>query len=221
MKTLLNLFKINSMKPNPKKFQFMILGNGSRLPGILNKNHIKMRESQKLIFLTLTIDNCLTFKDHTLCCNASYKLHALRRIRKYLTPDKAKVLYNAFINSQFRYASVISMFCRKKDYLKMEKIQYKALKIVFNSNKSFEDLLLHSNEVSIHQKELRQLTTEIYKSLTDLSPEFIKLFFTVKELLYNLRNGHILNLQSARTTYYGTNSILFRVCQVWNNLPLS
>ena len=158
MKILLNWFKINSMKPNPKKFQFMILGKGSRLPVILNINNIKIRESQKVILLGLTIDNCLTFKDHidTLCRNASYKLHALRRIRKYLTPDKAKVLYNAFINSQFSYASIIWMFCRKTDYLKMEKIQYKALKIVFNSNESFEDLLLHSNEVSSHQKQLRQ-----------------------------------------------------------------
>ena len=173
--------------------------------------------------LGLRIDNCLTFKDHIdiLCRNVSYKLHALRKIRKYLTPDKAKVLYNAFINSQFSYASIIWMFCRKTDYLKMKKIQYKALKIVFNSNESLEDPLLHSTEVSIYQKQLRQLTTEIYKSLTDLSPEFIKPFFTVKELPYNLRNGHILNLPSARTTYYGTNSILFRACQVWNNLPLS
>ena len=45
--------------------------------------------------------------------------------------------------------------------------------------------LLRSNEVSIHQKQLRQLTTEICKTLTDLSPEFIKPFFTVKELPYN------------------------------------
>ena len=152
MKTLLNWFKINSMKPIPKKFQFMILGNGSRLPAILNINHIKRRESQKVILLGLAIDNCLTFKDHILCRNASYKLHALRRIRKYLTPDKAKVLYNAFINSQFSYASVIWMFCRKTDYLKMERIQHQTLKIVFNSNESFADLLLHGNEVSIHQK---------------------------------------------------------------------
>ena len=150
MKILLNLFKINLMKPNPKKIEFMILGKGSRLPVILNINDIKIRESQKVILLGLSIDNCLTFKDHidALCRNASYKLHALRRIRKYLTPDKAKVLYNAFINSQFSYASIIWMFCRKTDYLKMEKIQYKALKIVFNSNESFEDLLLHSNEVT-------------------------------------------------------------------------
>ena len=100
-------------------------------------------------------------------------------------------------------------------------IQYKALKNVFNSNESFEDLLLHSTEVSIHQKQLRQLATEIYKSLTDLNPECLKPFFTVKELPYNLRNGHILNLPSTGTTHYGTNSILSSACQVWNNLPLS
>ena len=75
--------------------------------------------------------------------------------------------------------------------------------------------------MSIHQKLLRHLTTEIYKSLTDLSPEFIKPFFTVKEIPYNVRNGHILCLPSARTTYYGTNSILFRARQVWNKLLLS
>ena len=111
----------------------MILGKDLRLPIILNIKNIKIRESQKVILLGLTIDNCLTFKDHidTLCRNANYKLHTLRRTRKYLTPDKVKVLYNAFINSQFSYASIVWMFCRKMNYIKVEKIQYKALKIVF------------------------------------------------------------------------------------------
>ena len=125
MKILLNWFKVNSMKPNPKKFQFMILGKTKRLPVTLNVNTIKIKESQSVVLLGLTIDNQLTFKDHieTLCRNASYKLHALRRIRKYLTTEKAKLLYNAFINSQFNYSSIIWMFCRKTDYMKMEKIQ--------------------------------------------------------------------------------------------------
>ena len=59
------------------------------------------------------------------------------------------------------------MFCRKTDYLKLEKIQYKALKIVFNPLKI---LFCTAMKVSIHQKQLRQMTTEIYKSLTSLSP---------------------------------------------------
>ena len=34
----------------------------------------------------------------------------------------------------------------------MEMIQNKPLKTVFNSNESFEDFILHSNEVSIYQR---------------------------------------------------------------------
>ena len=44
------------------------------------------------------------------------------------------------------------MFRRITDYLKMEMIKNKPLKIVFNSNESFEDFILHSNEVSIYQR---------------------------------------------------------------------
>ena len=60
-------------------------------------------------------------------------------------------------------ASVIWMFCRKKDYLKIEKIQYKALKIIYNSNESYEELVTRNSEVSIHQKHFRALATEIYE----------------------------------------------------------
>ena len=113
------------------------------------------------------------------------------------------------------------MFCHKQDYLKIAKIQYKALKIVYNSNESYEELLLRNNEVSIHQKQLRILATEVFKSLADLNPDFMKSYFTIKEIPYCLRNGNFLKIPSARSTRYGTNSILFRACLVWNKLPLS
>ena len=63
-----------------------------------------------------------------LCSTAKYKLHPLTRIKKYLTLEKTKLLYNAFINNQFSYASVILMFCGKKDYLKIEKNPISSLK---------------------------------------------------------------------------------------------
>ena len=57
---------------------------------------------QKLL-IGITIDIALNFKKHfeNLCRTAQYKLHALRRIRKYLTLDKAKLLGNVFIDCQF------------------------------------------------------------------------------------------------------------------------
>ena len=113
------------------------------------------------------------------------------------------------------------MFCHKQDYLKIEKIQYKALKIVYNSNESYEELLLRNNEMSIHQTQLCILATEAFKSSADINLDFMKSYFTIKEISYSIRNGNFLKILSARSTRYGTNSILFRACFVWNKLPHS
>ena len=45
--------------------------------------------------------------------------------------------------------SVIWMFCRIKDYLKIKKNDYEALETSYNSNESYGKLLRRSNEVSI------------------------------------------------------------------------
>ena len=110
-----------------------------------------MEESRKVVLLCITTDNLLISNDHidNLCRTANYKLYALHRIRKYLSLEKAKLLYNAFTNSQFSYAPLVWMFCRKKQYLKIQKIHRKALKVVYNSNKNYDDLLRNNNEVSI------------------------------------------------------------------------
>ena len=55
-------FKVNSMKANQKKFQFMIIGKGTRQTIILNINNIKVREFQNVELLGLTIDNRLILK---------------------------------------------------------------------------------------------------------------------------------------------------------------
>ena len=140
-------------KANPGKFQFMILGKKKRNSVKLEINTTEIEESKKLVLLGITIDNLLTFNEHidNICRTANYKLHALRRIRKYLSLEKAKLLCNAFMNSQFNYAPLVWMFCRKKQYLKIQKIHHKALKVVYNSNKNYDELLRDNNEVSIHQ----------------------------------------------------------------------
>ena len=44
------------------------------------------------------------------------------------------------------------------------------------------------------------------------------IYFTYYNITYNLRNGSILCLPSTHSTYYGTNSVLFRGSLIWNNL---
>ena len=70
----------------------MILGDKSHHKPILKINSIKVEASDDILLLGITIDKKLTFKQHTenLCWKAQYKLHTLRRIRKFLTIKKAK-----------------------------------------------------------------------------------------------------------------------------------
>ena len=60
------------------------------------------------------------------------------------------------------------MFCRKTLYSKIEKIHHRTLKVVYGIDGSYNNLLLRSNSVSIHQRHLRFLVTEIFKSIQNL-----------------------------------------------------
>ena len=99
------------------------------------------------------IDKNFIIKKHidNLVRKAQYKLHALRRIRKFLTVGKAKKVGNAFIDSHFNYAPLIWMFCWKTFYSKIKKIHHKTLKVIYGVDYSYNNLLLSGEYVSIHQ----------------------------------------------------------------------
>ena len=92
MKILLKCFRINFLQANPGKIQFMILGKKKRNSVKLIINSIEIEESKKVVLLGVVTDNLLTFNEHIDNRAANYKLHALRRIRKYLSLKKAKLL---------------------------------------------------------------------------------------------------------------------------------
>ena len=215
-------FKINSLKANPGKFQFMVLGNKDERSFNIHINNVKTKNSNEVTLVGIKIDKNLTFKKHIseLCRRASYKLHTLRRIRKYLTADKAKLLANDFINSQFNYAPLIWMFANKFSIDKILKIHKRTIQTVYDVyDESYENLLKRSDDISIHQKHMRYLAIEVYKSLTMLNPGFMWNFSERNHIPYNLRRGDLLLLPPAKSTRFGVNSLAFRGSLLWNNLP--
>ena len=113
-------------------------------------------------------------------------------------------------------APLIWMFCHKNTNLKMQKIHHKTLKVIYPSDASYDDLLQLSNGVSLHQRHLRFLLTEIYKRTGTLNPQFMWSYFKYREVPYNLRRGPVLFILPARSTIYGTNSVHFCVSLIWN-----
>ena len=190
----------------------MILSKKSYQPQKPSVNTFAIDKSDEVVLLGLTIDKELSFSKHNdkLSRNARYKLHALRRIRKYLNLEKAKMLGNAFIGSQFNYAPLKWMFCRKGLY----QIHHKTLTVIYQSNKTYEELLELSENIGIHQRDLRFLIAEAYKSTSYLNRKYMCSFFTHK-----LTKTQVFSLPPVRSIYYGTNSVYFQGSLIWNNLP--
>ena len=73
---------------------------------------------------------------------------------------------------------------------------YKALKIIYNSNESYNELLICSNGVSFDQKHFRALPTEIHKILININPDFMKPYFVIQKIPHNLRIRYALKSPS-------------------------
>ena len=82
----------------------------------------------------------------------------------FLTIEKAKILGNTFTDSPFNYTRLLWMFCGKTVYSKIEKIHQKSLIVIYESNNTYDNLLLQSNTVSVHHRHLRFLVTEYIKA---------------------------------------------------------
>ena len=133
MENVYEWFVYNSMKVNPDKFQFIILGNtGSH---ILKIGDITIKSASSVTLLGITIDSKLNFKEHinNIVKKAYYKLYALRRLRKFLTLEKAKILACSMIESQFAYCPLIWIFYSKAYMQRVEYVQYKTLQVAYNN----------------------------------------------------------------------------------------
>ena len=66
-------------------------------------------------FLDITIDSNFNFEKHIneLCKKGNLKLHALTRCTKFMSTEKRRLIFKAFIISQFNYCPLVRMFHTK------------------------------------------------------------------------------------------------------------
>ena len=97
------------------------------------------------------------------------------------------------------------MFCSRSSNYLINKIHEKTLRLASEINDiPFNELLSINNEVSVHNKNIQTLLTEIYKNLNGLSPPIMLDLFTMRDNIYNLRNFRERYCEKKKTIRYGT-----------------
>ena len=111
------------------------------------------------------------------------------------------------------------MYCQRKSNNTINRIHERALRIAYNDYSSdFNSLLDKDNSVTIHHRNIQALTLEIYKSVNNMNPPFMKEVFCAKEQNYQLRNQSLV-YPNPRSVSHGLETLGYRGGQIWHNLP--
>ena len=114
-----------------------------------------------------------------------------------------------FFTSQFSYCPLIWIFHSRTLNNKTNWIHERALRLIYQNNLSFLDLLNLDNSVTVHQENLEVLVTEIIKDI-----------FKLQNPLYNLRSTcNQFRRENVKTVNYGLLSVRYLGPKIWELVP--
>ena len=168
---------------NPDKFKAIVLTKSrqdtSGIPINLKEHCITSENTVTL--LGIKIDRRLSFEKHVseLCKTAASQLNALKRLRPYILEEKTrKILIQSFVLSHFNYCPLVWYFTTAKQLQKIERIQERALRFITDDYTStYEELLINTGMASMQVRQMQNLCIEIYKTLSNLNPEYMQELF--------------------------------------------
>lgn len=128
----------------------------------------------------------------------------------YLDVPSKMAIFRHFIISNFSYCPLVWHFCGKTNSDKMEKIQERGLRFVFNDfDSNYEDLLKKAGLTTLFVSRLKTLAVEMYKAVNDETPPYISSLFSFKSKNYNLRGKNKLELPRFNSYIWKTVSSIF------------
>ena len=114
------------------------------------------------------------------------------------------------------------MFLSAKSFTKIENIQKMALRFMLDDyTSSYDEILIKANKPSMDLRIKRKLCIEIYKTLNNLNPSFMKELFVVRKTNRLPRIQYKLNLEipNVNQVTFGEKSLRKYAPRIWNSLP--
>ena len=143
-------------------------------------------------------------------------------MKKFSGFQERKALVDSFVLSNFNYYTLVWKFASFKSLTKIEKLHKTALRFMLDDySSSYERILEKSGKFSMDVKRKHKLCIEIYKTLHNLNPSFMKDIFKLRLSSRPVREQYKLNLNIPRKKQvtFGTKSLESISPKIWNNLP--
>jgi hypothetical protein len=142
---------------------------------------------------------------------ASRQLNVLKRIEKHLFKLGRLTIIITLILCLISIIVLWFAICVGEVILKkMEKIQERALRFIYEDlNSDYDTLLLKSGLPSLKIRRLRMMAIDIFKILHKQSPAYLNDIVSFKHISYSFRQQQIVEIRQVRRTTFGLHSIRY------------
>ncbi len=121
--------------------------------------------------------------------------------------------------SHFNYCPCVWHFGRRNDVRKVENVQYRSLKYVFNDFKSpYCELRKRADRPVMYVQRLRAILIEVYKAYFNIGPKYTGDIFTNSNQVYSTRNNKMLIQPKCFSFNHGIYSFRYQGARLWNSL---
>ena len=208
------------MKANKNKCHLIVSSN-EHVPKKLDNMETENSNCERL--LGVKIDSNLNFEKHLdgIIIKASRKINVLSRIAPYMNIGKRRLLVNSFFVSQFNCCPLVWMCHHHSINNKINRLHEKCLRIVYNESvSSFEDLLGKDRSVSVHVKNIKALSIEMFKVSNKMTIPLMNEICVKGNNACNLRKPSEFVRPKVHTIFHGKEIISYLGPQIWDMIPV-
>ena len=114
----------------------------------------------------------------------------LTRLRNIVFARAKLITYKSAILPQLTYCHIVWNFCRSSDNRKLERIQERALRVIFNRKSgTYDEFLKLAKLPTLKNRRLQDIAILMYKEKNELCPSYIKEIFQNNNInRYSFRN---------------------------------
>ena len=226
-----SLMSTNKLKLNPDKTEFLLIWYERQRSKYLSMFPIELLgvetyPAKSARNLGVIFDKSFNFRSQisAICSSCIYHIRDIRRIRRHLDLDSAKLLANALVCSHFDYYNSLLSGIAETDLPHLQRVLKRLARVVIKSPPFTRSvpLLRSLHWLPVKYRVHFKICLLTYKALQEEQPVYHRSLISISLSSRSLRSNRGITLSIPRIKT-NTGARAFSSCapSLWNNLPLS
>jgi len=159
----------------------------------------------------------------TVCKKASYQLHSIQRIRRYLDENAVKALVQALVISRLDYCNSLLIGLPTSLLHKLQLVQNTAARVISRTRKhdNISPVMLELHWLPIEHRIMFKVALLTFKALKGMAPQYLSDMISVYTPPRALRSRSQQKLTEPgfKLSSFGGRSFTCIAPRLWNSLP--